>query len=358
MSLGTLILRHLQICHVADDLRHYTCDALVSHHSYSGPKRTEKQVIGKSDIIFATCIDSAHSLLTQEHFDVIIIDEASRLTEQTAMTALVKGRDKAILIGDHAQPRPRVGREALTLGIDESLFEKLMTRHNTTKHLLDTQYRMHPSLCYFSSKQFYEDRLKTGVISSGRPLNPCGFPFPLARQPSKSKQPLEYTRAIFIECRTPEVLGQVSKENRGQAELCVTVCKRLVAPSTANTTGPPASTPKFVHQSIAILAPYDRQVDLLRSKVSEISSNIQVSSIEDFQDEEADIVVLVTVRCNEHHDIGPLGNGRLMNIALTSARVALIIIGNKETLAGGKAGQGCEDLWANILAWVTDVSIL
>ncbi|KAI8710491.1 AAA domain-containing protein [Fusarium sp. LHS14.1] len=309
---------------VADDLRKYTCDAVAGQEIHSNYKAMEKaaQMIKRSDTIFTTCIGAGIGLLRSEHFDIVIVDEASQQTEPSSLVPLVKGCSKAILVGDHVQLRPTVNQTALALDFDVSLFERLYTKADVSagegglkRLMLDTQYRMHPKLCEFSSREFYGGNLKSGIDSLARPLNDSRFPFPaaIASKGKGASVVVDYERAIFIDCESREMPGQKSKENRGQAELCVRICKLLASPS--ETIGVP--------HSIVVLTPYTRQAEVLKRMLSSIPHNIEISSIDGFQGREADIIVFVTVRCNEHRDIGFLKDMRRMNVALTPRHLRL-----------------------------------
>ncbi|KAH7232515.1 AAA domain-containing protein, partial [Fusarium solani] len=141
--------------------------------------------------------------------------------------------------------------------------------------------------------------------------------------------------------------GQKSKENRGQAELCIRICKLLASPS--ETIGVP--------HSIVVLTPYTRQAEVLKRMLSSIPHNIEVSSIDGFQGREADIIVFVTVRCNEHRDIGFLKDMRRMNVALTRARTALIVVGNRATLTEGTVDEESSTIWRRLLGRLTEVQL-
>ncbi|RBR25745.1 uncharacterized protein FIESC28_01427 [Fusarium coffeatum] len=300
---------------VADDLRQYTCDAMAGQEIYSNRKALEKatQMIRNSDTIFTACIGAGIGLRRSEEFDTVIVDEASQHTEPTSLVPLVKGCSRAILVGDHVQLRPTVNPTALTLDFDVSLFERLYTNaklkgyQGVSTLMLDTQYRMHPKLCEFPSKEFYDGNLKSGIRMS----------------------------------------GQKSKENRGQAELCAHICKLLATSPTKINTG----------HSIVVLTPYTRQAEALKRMLPSISQKIEALSIDGFQGCEADIIIFVTVRCNTHCEIGFLKDMRRVNVALTRARSALIVIGNRTTLTGGPADEESSKMWQRLLRALTEVKL-
>ncbi|KAG8358760.1 hypothetical protein FVEN_g3747 [Fusarium venenatum] len=333
---------------VADDLRKYTCDAMAGQEIHSDYKAMKKasQMIKQSDMVFTTCIGAGIGLLRLEIFDIVIVDEASQQTEPSSLVPLVKGCSKAILVGDHVQLRPTVQQTSLALDFDVSLFERLYTeaRGSTESGLntlmLDTQYRMHPKLCEFSSEAFYDGKLKSGIGMSDRPLMNSDFPFPPA-QTSNSAKP-DYERAIFVNCDIKEMPGK-SKENKGQAELCLNICRLLTSQSNA--------------QSIVVLTPYTRQAESLKRMLSGLHQTIEVSSIDGFQGREADIIVFVTVRCNEHRSIGFLKDMRRMNVALTRARSEVIVVGNRVTLTEGTEDKDASDMWKRLLRSLTEVKL-
>lgn len=346
-----------QVRKVADDLRRYTCDAMAGQEIYSNRKALEKatQMIRNSDTVFTTCIGAGIGLLRSEQFDTVIVDEASQQTEPTSLVPLVKGCSRAILVGDHVQLRPTVNPTALALDFDVSLFERLYTNaklngdQGVSTLMLDTQYRMHPKLCEFPSKEFYDGNLKSGISMSGRELGDCDFPFPKAGVARGHEGTCAHgnVRAVFINCDSTEMPGQKSKENRGQAELCAQICKLLTTSLTKEATS----------HSIVVLTPYTRQAESLRRTLPSISQKIEVSSIDGFQGREADIIIFVTVRCNAHREIGFLKDMRRVNVALTRARSALIVIGNRATLTGGSADEESSKMWKRLLGALTEVKL-
>jgi regulator of nonsense transcripts 1 len=304
----------------------------------------------------------------------VIIDEASQQTEGASLVPLVKGCQKAILVGDHVQLGATVQKHAILQQFDISLFERLYTQQKSAdpnlkdggtrssspiaKAMLDTQYRMHESICRFSSHEFYESKLRTGISNNARSLPACNFPWPSAVSTASGQAVAsgeEQARMIFVKCSTLEDLGRKSKSNEGQAKICLEVCKMLCTEVTEGSKKPKLlATPKLPF--IAVLTPYSRQVELLKSKLSHFP-NVEVSSIDGFQGREADIVVFVTVRCNTHNEIGFLKDLRRMNVALTRARAAVIVIGHRATLTMGTADPESMEVWKRLLGELVEVQI-
>ncbi|KAM7196172.1 RNA dependent RNA polymerase domain containing protein [Rhypophila sp. PSN 637] len=329
---------------VSEALRIYTCDAMAGaeiHSSFAARKAAEKR-IKASRLIFTTCGGAGLGLLRKRSFDIVIIDEASQQTEPASLVPLVKGCQKAILVGDHVQLRPTVTKHAAAQGFDVSLFERLYTaetnytgRGGVKKVMLDTQYRMHAAICKFSSDEFYNSALKTGVSADARPLLESMFPWPPAAG-LKSRD--DVARMVFVDCSSKEDLGHKSKSNSGQTKLCLQVCKLLrTAKSNISAKSPTAAgglagqPDDLANQFIAVLTPYTRQVEVLKRELAGIS-NLEVCSIDGFQGREADVVVFVTVRCNEHGVIGFLTDLRRLNVAMTRAKCGVVVIGNRATL--------------------------
>jgi len=337
----------------------YTCDAMVGKEisaDMSGRKKAQKR-ISECRLIFTTCIGAGLGLLREEKFGVVVIDEASQQTEPASLVPLVKGCQKAILVGDHVQLRATVQQHAVLQQYDVSLFERLYTRQRQPpeldtsfcKVMLDTQYRMHEDVCMFSSTEFYEGKLRTGVAPDKRPLPLSEFPWPKVRTSGIVGQ----ARMVFVQCSAVEDFGQKSKSNKGQAEVCRVICKMLcTAPPVAPSTSPSPSTllqqSSIAQQSIAVLTPYSRQADLLKVILSGFKG-IEVSSIDGFQGRESDIIIFVTVRCNIHHEIGFLKDMRRLNVALTRARAAVIVVGDRDTLTKGTADLESTTVWKRLL---------
>lgn len=317
------------------------------YESHAAMKKA-RQMIKDARLVFTTCIGASLGLLRGQVFEIVIIDEASQQTEPASLVPLTKGCRKAILVGDHVQLRPTVGQLASSLDYDVSLFERLWrmdASNDAQKVMLDTQYRMHEDVCRFSSDEFYEGKLRTGVQDSQRPMFPSAFPWPKGH------------RMVFVECAAPEDLGQRSKCNRGQAMLCRTVCG-LLRKETASAVGlgPAAREEEARVASIAVLTPYTRQAELLRQLLSTYKQ-VEVSSIDGYQGREADLVVFVTVRCNQRCEIGFLKDLRRLNVAMTRAKTGVIVIGNKATLTKGISGEESAGAWKRLVSGLQVVDI-
>jgi len=295
-------------------------------------RRKAQKRIKEARLIFTTCVGASLGVLRDEDFDVVLVDEASQQTEPATLVPLVKGCSRAILVGDHVQLRATVQKSAVLTGYDVSLFERLYNmqeRKGVAKVMLNTQYRMHRTICEFSSREFYGGRLNTAVTDESRPPPVSQFPWP------------EDNRLIWVGCSSSEDLGRRSKANQGQIGLCKRVVQLLTSPASDTT----SRISELQQPSIAILTPYTRQ----REALSVALPNLEISSIDGFQGREADIVIFVTVRCNVSYEIGFLADMRRLNVVMTRAKRGVVIIGSKATLTGGVGVEG--DLEVSKKVW-------
>ena len=333
------MLSQIQVNKVASPLRSFTCDAMVGKDINSNNKaRTQAQKrVQESRLIFTTCVGAGLGLLRPEKFETVLVDEASQQTEPETLIPLVKGCQRAVLVGDHVQLRATVQKNAIVVGLDVSLFERhygMPEGQGIAKVMLDTQYRMHREICAYSSELFYEGKLGTAVLDSERPLTPSRFPWPSSG-----------ARILFVPCSEPEDIGHQSKSNEGQAKSCKAVCELLTTPAVSS----PSSQAALAYQSdqIAILTPYTRQKERLKS----LLPGYDVSSIDGYQGREADIVIFVTTRCNVHYELGFLNDTRRLNVAMTRAKYAVVVVGDKPTLTSISVGE--EILTESKKSWKT-----
>ena len=310
------------------------------NEDFKSQKEARKRIRG-ARLIFTTCIGAGLGLLRKEKFSTVIIDEASQQTEPMSLVPLVKGCTKAILVGDHVQLRATVQPLAQLQQFEVSLFERLYNSAGAGIHkvMLDAQYRMHRDICNFSSTEFYDSRLITAVSDDARPLPDSQFPWPPSRHDTAAK-----SRMLFVQCSSPEDIGKKSKSNGGQATLCQTICKRMLAAPIGASESQPREAPEY---SIAVLTPYSRQAAHLRAL---LPPAIPVSSIDGFQGREADIIVFVTTRCNVHADMGFLNDLRRLNVVMTRAKSACVVIGDRATLTGGNEEEQSVRVWRRLIA--------
>ncbi|XP_075952931.1 3'-5' exoribonuclease HELZ2-like isoform X1 [Anarhichas minor] len=292
------------------------------------------------DVILCTCTQSSTPILTNTVSPrQILIDECGMATEPQALIPLVCNKpEKVVLIGDHKQLRPIVKHERVRkLGMAKSLFERYYTMHKSRAVMLDTQYRMHESICKFPSEEYYEGKLQTGV-----------------EQPSSVLRVDNKTMPIVFGDIIGETVSLVvstakgnenSKANKEERDKVVDVAKMLV------------KTAKIEQQSIVILTPYNAQVSEIKDALKEKGMDeIIVTTITKSQGSEWRYVILSTVCSLPSKDIekepepgwlskhlGFVGDPNQINVGITRAKEGLCIIGNQELLS-------CSRTWAKLLS--------
>ncbi|EJD42902.1 RNA-directed RNA polymerase [Auricularia subglabra TFB-10046 SS5] len=310
-------------------LLRFTIDAMLGGSPTDDPrlvKRAQTRV-ESARIVFTTCSGAGLGLLRNvSNFDIVVIDEASQVTEAGSLIPLVKGCRRAVLVGDHVQLRPMTRDMSSALMYDVSLMERLYRgpEHPAIRRtMLDVQYRFPAELARFPSEEFYGGLLRTGPQVS--PALPGSFPWPRSRQTGQQLS------TVFVQCASEEEMGRAAKTNEGQAAYVRHIVRLIMD-------GAPAD------MTLAVLTPYAAQQKLLRAQ---LPASVACSSIDGFQGREADVVVFCTVRCNVMREIGFLHEARRLNVVWTRARYALVVVGDADTLRGAHAalrGDSEEDM--------------
>ncbi|XP_033126203.1 uncharacterized protein LOC117124164 [Anneissia japonica] len=272
---------------------------------------------GDSEIVFSTCIGAGTNYMTEQYFPHVLLDEASQATEPAAMVPLQYGCQRLCLVGDDKQLPPLV-KSSNADQLEVSIFERL--RQTFPTHLLNIQYRMHPTLAAFPSLKFYENQLLNGVDAKDRPL-PCGFPH------NKGK-PLLFLDTSMIKSR--EKSAGESKLNREEANEIKILVEQLLKAKDVNET------------EIGIISPYTAQVRLLKELLKK--PKIDVRTVDGFQGQEREVIIFSAVRSNDDKLVGFLDNERRFNVLLTRARRGMIVVGNSTTLRSSA-------LWREWIDW-------
>lgn len=263
------------------------------------------KIIDQADVIACTLIGSTLDAIREKRFDVLIIDEAGQALEPACWVPILKA-EKVVFAGDPFQLPPTVkSNEAARKGLTKTLLEKAIER-NEEVSLLRTQYRMHSDIMAFSNLKFYDGKLEA--------------------HDSVASQLLEshHLAVEFIDtagCGYDEKQGSEgeSLENTEEADLI----RRYIDRELSSFTG---------QQAIAVISPYRAQVVALQELFQE-DSRIVVNTIDSFQGQEREVVILSLVRSNNENVIGFLKDYRRMNVAMTRAKKKLIIVGDSATLS-------------------------
>ncbi|KAM4124279.1 hypothetical protein ACB094_01G218800 [Castanea mollissima] len=294
-------------------------------HTFSVPNLTDHYAIQKlclanACLIFCTASSSA-KLHTEgmTPLEFLVIDEAAQLKEcESAIPLQLSGLRHAILIGDERQlPAMVQSKISTNAEFGRSLFERLvMLGHQ--KHLLDVQYRMHPSISFFPNQEFYNSQISDApnVIERG--------------YEKRFLQGNIYGSYSFISIDhgKEEFDGGHSPKNMVEAA--------VVSEIVANLYEEFLVTKKKV--SVGVISPYKTQVYAIQEKVkgyskySDSGFSVSVRSVDGFQGGEEDVIIISTVRSNDNGSIGFLSNLKRANVALTRARYCLWILGNGTTL--------------------------
>lgn len=269
-------------------------------------------------IIASTLVSSNHRLLAGRHFSTLFIDEAAQALEAACWIAIRKA-DRVIFAGDHCQLPPTVKCiEAARNGLDHTLMEKVTQQKPSAVSLLKVQYRMHESIMRFPSEWFYHGELEAapeiryrGILDFDTPMNW-----------------IDTSGMNFHEEFVGESFGRINKR---EANLLLRELENYI-----NRIG----KARILDENIdfGLISPYKAQVQYLRNKIRENSflrplrSLITVNTVDGFQGQERDVIFISLVRANENGQIGFLNDLRRMNVAITRARMKLVIFGDAATL--------------------------
>ena len=284
--------------------------------------RINEDLFDQSRVIASTLIGTASRVLERRHFSTLFIDEAAQALEAACWAAIIKS-DRVIFAGDHLQLPPTIKcREAEIKGLNKTLMEKVAEKKPTCVELLTVQYRMHKDIMQFSSDWFYDGRLVADTFVANRTIMPLDTPV----------EWIDTSEMGFEEQLNP--LSQ-SRLNSSEALLLVTTlreyCRNIGIERIIND-----------RVDFGIISPYKSQVQLLRKLVRQsnylkpIISQISVNTVDGFQGQERDVIMISMVRGNDEGRIGFLNDLRRMNVAITRARMKLIILGDTKTLSHNK----------------------
>ena len=280
--------------------------------------RIRSSLFGEARVIASTLTGAANRVLEGEKYSTLFIDEAAQALEAACWIAIRKA-GRVILAGDHCQLPPTVKSiMALKGGLGKTLMERIVENKPETVTLLKMQYRMNEQIMKFSSEWFYN-----GMVESAPTVSHRGI--------------LDYdTPMMWIdtaECDgKEEFVGEnFGRINRAEAELTLQTLQQYLEK---------IGKQRILEESIdvGIISPYRAQVQLLRKELRKreffrpYRHLLTVNTVDGFQGQERDIILISLVRSNDGGDIGFLRDLRRMNVAITRARMKLIILGSSETM--------------------------
>ncbi|KRB07025.1 AAA domain-containing protein [Lysobacter sp. Root690] len=221
---------------------------------------------------------------------------------------------------------------------------------------LNRQHRMHPRIAELVSTVFYEDSLETDEIRRKH--------FETAVCPISSLDPKRLPDAPIVWIDMPWVQATKNKKDGDTSPRWNNSDERLAV---LHALGLLSSTANKERPSVAVLSPYTQQVKLLEEEIQRAIGkqlgNLKAfekaadgtcysHTVDSFQGNEADAVVVSLVRNNSHGSVkralGFLSNPRRMNVLLSRARWRLIIVGSlafmQSAAAIAKSPQDAEEI--------------
>lgn len=280
--------------------------------------RINDALFAEARVIACTLVSSAHRLLMGHRFGTLFIDEAAQALEPACWIAIRKA-DRVILAGDHCQLPPTVKcPEALHGGLGHTLMETLVHTQPEAVSLLQIQYRMNDDIVRFPSQWFYH-----GAVQSAPEVKYRGI--------LDFDTPIEWVNTEGDDCQEEFVGESYGRINKAEARLTLEQLQRYIEK---------IGKERFLDERIdvGIISPYKAQVQYLRQLLRKepffkpYRPYLTVNTVDGFQGQERDIILISLVRANEDGQIGFLSDLRRMNVAITRARMKLIILGNAATL--------------------------
>ncbi|KAJ2400605.1 DEAD-box type RNA helicase [Coemansia sp. RSA 2559] len=277
-----------------------------------------KKILEEADIICSTLVGSGHdrAALLDLPFETVIIDEAAQSTEPTCLIPLRYGCKRCILVGDPNQLPPTViSKRALENLYSQSLFERIQKLEPQAVSALNIQYRMHPEISAFPSRQFYESRLLDG-------------PDMAANRHAPWHDNIKYRPFQFFDIYSGKEQIVPSNSVYNMAE--VTAAVQLVYNLCTDYPDLPWK------QRIGVITTYNVQLEKLIEQFQTyfgdaITEAIEFNTVDGFQGQEKDVIIFSCVRAGDS-GMGFLQDRHRMNVGLTRARKSLFVLGNADRL--------------------------
>ena len=311
--------------------------------------RINAELFGEARVIACTLVGSAHHLLEGMKFGTLFIDEAAQALEAACWIPMRRA-SRVILAGDHCQLPPTVKSiAALRAGLGKTLMERIAENKPEVVTLLKIQYRMNDEIMRFSSDWFYGGKVESApqikyrsVLDYDHPITWIDTsneenqitiegedsPEDSASASSSASASNQNSDLNFKEQFVGESFGRI---NKAEAELTLLTLAEYFTK---------ISKRRVLEERIdvGIISPYRAQVQYLKKLIKKYEffkpyrRLISVNTVDGFQGQERDVILISLVRSNDEGQIGFLKDLRRMNVAMTRARMKLIILGNKDTM--------------------------
>lgn len=297
--------------------------------------RITANLFDEARVIACTLVGSANKLLVGHKFSTLFIDEAAQALEPACWIAIRRAH-RVVLAGDYQQLPPTIKcYDALKQGLGDTLMERIAKNQPQAVCLLRTQYRMNEQIMRFSSEWFYQGQVEADKSVRARSILDFDNPITwidtseMKQTNTADTEDLEQSALKnFYEDYVGENHGRI---NKAEAELTLDTLEQYIGK---------IGRQRFVEErlDVGIISPYRVQAQYIRQQLRRrdalrpLKSVIDVHTVDGFQGQERDIILISLVRSNDHGQIGFLSDLRRMNVAMTRARMKLIIIGNAQTL--------------------------
>ncbi|NWU07040.1 SMBP2 protein, partial [Cephalopterus ornatus] len=260
--------------------------------------------------------DGPLKLLPENHFDLVVIDECAQALEASCWIPLLKA-PKCILAGDHKQLPPTiVSHRAAAQGLSLSLMERLVRHYGERAvRMLTVQYRMHRHIMEWASTELYGGRLSAHPSVAQHLLSDL----PGVSSTEETTIPLLLIDTAGCGLFELEEEDEQSKGNPGEVQLAGLHVQALVDAGVKA-------------KDIAVVAPYNLQVDMLREHLCHSHPELEIKSVDGFQGREKEAVILSFVRSNRKGEVGFLAEERRINVAVTRARRHVAVVCDSHTV--------------------------
>ena len=296
--------------------------------------RINAQLFGEARVIASTLVGSANRLLEGQKFGTLFIDEAAQALE-AACWIPIRRVSRVVLAGDHCQLPPTIkSYAALKAGLGKTLMERIVENKPEVVTLLKMQYRMNEEIMRFSSDWFYGNQVESAPEVKYRSILDLDIPMTwvdtsvFQTESLATSQLSTLSSQLFKEEFVGENFGRI---NKAEAELTLMALEEYFKK---------IGKQRILEErlDVGVISPYRAQVQYLRRlfKKKEFFKPfrhlISVNTVDGFQGQERDIILISLVRANDEGQIGFLRDLRRMNVAITRARMKLIILGDASTM--------------------------
>ncbi len=278
-----------------------------------------EDLFAEARVVACTLTGSANRVLLGRKFGTLFIDEAAQALEAACWIAIQKA-DRLVLAGDHCQLPPTVKcPAALQGGLDKTLMETIVEQKPKCVSLLTVQYRMSEPIMQFPNREFYHGQLQCAPEVKYRGILDWDTAIDWTDTPDEAKY------------REQQADDGQSRQNPAEAELTLKTLKNYFEK---------IGNDRILYEKldVGIISPYRGQVSLLRRLLKRdtfwkpFRRLITINTIDGFQGQERDIIVISMVRSNDDGEVGFLRDLRRMNVGITRARMKILLIGHRATL--------------------------